>query len=92
MHPDWNIKEASSGEEALDIASNHHFQFITMDLNMPGMNGFDTAQKLRPQFPQAKMVLLTANIQESIKTKAADLGLDFIPKPITEKKIKAFIA
>ncbi len=91
-HPDWHIEEASSGKEALELASSHDFQVITMDFNMPGMNGLDAAAQLRPQFPEAKIVLLTANVQESIQSKADDLGLDFIPKPITEEKIKTYVA
>jgi len=91
-HPDWHIEEAGTGEEALELASNHNFQVITMDFNMPGMNGLDTAEQLRAQFPETKIALLTANVQESIQNRANDLGLDFIPKPITEEKIKAYVA
>jgi CheY-like chemotaxis protein len=43
------------------------------------------------RFPQAKIGLLTANIQESIQHKAEALGIGFISKPITEEKILSFI-
>ncbi len=91
-HPDWTIDEAANGEEALDKASSGSYQVITVDFNMPGINGIDVAKSLRPKFPTAKIVLLTANIQDSIRRRTAVMGIDFIAKPITEEKISAYIA
>jgi hypothetical protein len=49
------------------------------------------ASKLLEKFPAAKIGLLTANIQEMVRKKASDLGISFIPKPITEERILSFI-
>jgi len=65
---------------------------VTIDLNMPGsMDGFALAEELRKRFPQAKMGLLTATVQDYVQQKASQLGIDFIPKPITEENIIAFL-
>ena len=90
-HPDWTFEEAPNGQEALIKADQHVFQIITVDFNMPGMDGIELAKILRPKFPEAKIALLTANIQESIRKKASEINVDFIPKPITEDKIKAYV-
>jgi two-component system, chemotaxis family, chemotaxis protein CheY len=90
-HPEWKIEEAGDGQEALDKASEKDFELIFLDYNMPIMNGGEVAEILRPRFPEAKIAFLTANVQEAIKNKAIDLHIDFIPKPITEAKIKKYV-
>ena len=91
-HPDWNIDEAADGQEALDKAADGDYQIFTIDFNMPGINGIEVAKTLRPKFPSAKIVLLTANVQDSIRRRAAAMGIDFIAKPITEEKISGYVA
>ncbi len=90
-HPDWVIFEAGDGQQALDVAKDEQPDIILLDYNMPVMTGGEAAKILRPLFPDAKMALLTANIQESIKQEATELKIDFIPKPITEDKIKRYV-
>lgn len=46
------VVEAASGEEALKIAAAHDFAMILLDVSLPGMDGFDTANRLR-QLPAA---------------------------------------
>lgn len=90
-HPNADVIEASNGEEALNKLTSVPLTMATLDLNMPGMDGLVLATKLLEQFPDAKIGLLTANIQEMIRQKASALGISFIPKPITEEKILNFI-
>jgi CheY-like chemotaxis protein len=92
-HADKQAKviEASNGEEALAKIENAPITIAILDLNMPGMDGLVLATELRKRFPSAKMGLLTANIQNIIREKAKDLGISFIPKPITEEKILGFM-
>lgn len=89
--PEWRVEEAANGEEALSKANEQVFQLITVDYNMPGMNGIELAEKLRSRFPKAKIVLVTANVQEATQQKASVLGLDFIAKPLTERKIEDYV-
>jgi CheY-like chemotaxis protein len=91
-HPDWRIIEAENGEEAVNKAEGQDLQIILLDFNMPIMDGGQAAEKLRPSFPKAKIAFLTANVQESIQQLAKDLQIDFIPKPITEEKIKQYVS
>lgn len=44
---DLNLINAMSGEEALQLCSNHSFAVILMDVQMPGLDGFQTAELLR---------------------------------------------
>ena len=90
--PDWQLMEAKSGEEALDIAGNQAFDFFSIDFNMPGMDGLELMQALNEQFPNARKALLTANIQGAIQEKTQALGGRVINKPITEESIQKLVA
>ena len=56
------------------------------------MNGLELCEKLRAQFPDTVIALLTANIQKEIQNKAESIGVDFLAKPPTEEKICDYIA
>jgi len=90
-HPDWEILQASDGKQAVDMAKDNDLDIILLDYNMPVMDGGEAAKILRPQFPNAKIAFLTANIQEAIKNLAIELKIDFIPKPITEAKVIKYV-
>ncbi|MCD8514658.1 MAG: response regulator [Burkholderiaceae bacterium] len=84
----WQVLEAASGDEAVANAPAWAPDFVTMDVNMPGMNGFDAAQRLLALCPEVRMVLLTANIQESSRERAEAMGVKFIQKPVTAQAIQ----
>lgn len=90
--PDWKIIEAANGDEALSMVENNSPDVMILDFNMPGMDGLTLAEKLKSQFPNGKISLLTANIQDSTQRKAAELGINFADKPITEKKIEGILS
>ena len=88
LQPDWEVLEAASGDEAVQRALELRPDFITMDVNMPGMNGFEATERLQALLPQARIAVLTANIQESSRERAQTLGVKFIQKPVTEAAIQ----
>lgn len=91
-YPDWVVSEAENADVALDLCHGNAFDFITLDMNMPGRDGLTVSPELQEACPDAKIALLTANFQERVKSKAQDQGLIFLPKPITEDKILNFLA
>lgn len=92
LQPDWVLEEAVSGDEALAMASQCAPDYVTMDVNMPGLNGFDAAERLQKQAPGARIVILTANVQESSRARAESIGMKFVPKPITDLCLKQVLA
>lgn len=86
--PQWTIQEAASGDEALVMAAKDQPDFVTMDVNMPGMSGFETAQLMLMRSPDIRVVILTANIQEGSRQAAASLRLNFVAKPATESSLQ----
>jgi two-component system chemotaxis response regulator CheY len=86
--PEWTIQEAGSGDEALVMAAHEAPDFVTMDVNMPGMSGFETAQLMLLRNPNVRIVMLTANIQEGSRQAAASMHLKFVAKPATEASLQ----
>lgn len=54
------VGEASGGEEALQLARALAPRVVVMDVNLPGMNGLQVAQRLRKEAPGVRVVILTA--------------------------------
>jgi CheY-like chemotaxis protein len=86
--PEWLVFEAASGDEAVEMAAQVEPDYVTMDVNMPGINGYEAAEQLQKLIPKAKITMLTANIQESSRERATQLGVRFLPKPVTESVIE----
>jgi chemotaxis protein CheY-P-specific phosphatase CheC len=84
--PEWEILQAENAEEALKI-DKPVIDVITLDMNMPGMDGITLGNNLRERYPNASISLITANIQNAVREKADAVGIYFVAKPITEEKI-----
>jgi signal transduction histidine kinase/DNA-binding response OmpR family regulator len=77
---------AESGEDALQLLVNRRFDVVLLDLHMDGIDGLETARRIRKELdPQRKLwiVALTASVYDEDRQRCLDAGMDdFIPKPI----------
>lgn len=84
--PDLNIVKALSGEEALSLCMMHSFAVIFMDVQMPGMDGFETAELLRgiEKTKNIPIIFVTAISKEKASIfKGYEVGaVDYLSKPI----------
>lgn len=85
------IVEAKDGADALEKVNGDQFDVAFIDLNMPGMDGITLARELSRRDDRTRLVLCTANIQETTRQRADELGMKFIAKPISSDKVKAFL-
>ncbi len=93
------IITADSGEKALDWALREEFALVLMDVQMPIMDGFETAQlmKTRPAMQGVPILFVTAiNKEDHFATQAAGIGAaDYIFKPfnsdLLKSKVKVFL-
>ena len=84
------VDRAKDGVECVDMlekAANGTYQLILMDIQMPVMNGYDAARKIRrlddPQKADIPIIAMTANAFTEDKQAALDVGMnDHIAKPI----------
>jgi CheY-like chemotaxis protein len=92
QHPDWVIEEAATGEEALERVKSFTPRMILVDVNMPGMGGVAAAEQLCQLCPDAYISLLTANVQGATRKRAAELGIGFLEKPVSEERLHQLLA
>ena len=91
VHPNWTILEAENADDALAQSNTTPVDGMTIDLNMPGMDGLTLATTLRETHPTAYIALLTANLQDKVRQRAEEAGIGFLAKPITEDTMRTFL-
>lgn len=85
---------ANTGKEALSLWSEHYYDFILMDVQMPEMDGFTATKSIREiEFengsPSVPIIGMTAHALMGDKNKCIDAGMDsYLPKPIVEIDLK----
>ncbi len=95
-----NLVTATSGEEALKCLLQQEFAVILLDVQMPGMDGFETAKliRTRPSLQHTPIIFITAiNRDDAYVKKGYSLGaVDYLLKPIVPdillSKVTAFIS
>jgi two-component system, chemotaxis family, chemotaxis protein CheY len=85
--PEWKVIVAKNGDEGILLAEKNPITLALIDYNMPGMNGLDMAALLMDKHPEMAINLVTANIQEKMRSRAEAMGVGFITKPISEQKL-----
>lgn len=67
---------ARDGNEALEKARLLHPQVILMDLEMPGMDGFEAARRIKAEQRAVRVIALTIHYHEEVRRKAFEAGMD----------------
>jgi two-component system chemotaxis response regulator CheY len=76
------VGEAADGQEAIERAPELEPEVLLLDLNMPGLNGWDALPRLRNLLPRTKLVVLTTGRAPDERHRVLDAGADgFIVKP-----------
>ncbi len=94
LRPDWDIEECTAATAALvrlREVDKPGIDVIMVDYHMPQMNGLAFAASVLKMVPGVKICLVTANLQQQLKDKCGDLGIDFLGKPTTEDAVAAFL-
>tara|TARA_B100001063_G_scaffold216518_1_gene218276 strand:+ start:6821 stop:8116 length:1296 start_codon:yes stop_codon:yes gene_type:complete len=84
---------AIDGQDAINKCKEENFDIILMDINMPILNGIETAHILRSEYKiKAPIIALTANSLEGDKEKFIKNGMDdYLSKPFNVDKFKTLI-
>ena len=87
-HPDWIMLETTNAEQTISmIDSIAEPDLITLDVNMPGMDGLSLVDTIRKSWVSVPIVVITANVQGSVSRKCAELKIGFVEKPIDADSI-----
>jgi two-component system LytT family response regulator len=79
------VAEAKNGREALKLISEHHPDLVFLDIQMPGIDGFEVLRRLPPE-DMPIVVFVTAFDDYAIKAFEAN-ALDYILKPIEDDRL-----
>lgn len=90
--PHLSISSVPSGEAALQIMSRETFDLVLMDCQMPGMDGFETSEKLRQRDFTGVIVACTANTTDGIEDRCLKAGMnDYMSKPIRLEGVRQML-
>ena len=80
---DLDILSAHSGSEALDILKeNRSIEVVILDVKMPGMDGMETLQEIRKQYPLVEVIMLTGHATVESGIDGMKMGaFDYLMKP-----------
>jgi two-component system KDP operon response regulator KdpE len=86
----YSIREARSGEEALQEASEWTADLVLLDIEMPGIGGMEACRRLRTLSPQSGIVMVSVCDKEEDKISALEAGADdYITKPFSLRELIA---
>ena len=93
MFSEWGydvVGNAVNGKEAVAMYRELQPDLVTMDVTMPVMTGIAAVKEIIPEFPNAKIIMITALGQQKLILDAIESGAkDFITKPFEPEKLKA---
>jgi two-component system, OmpR family, KDP operon response regulator KdpE len=88
----FQVSEATSGEEALQMLRMEVYDAALLDVNMPGIGGLETLRQIRQAAMRLPVLMLTVRDAEEDKVKALDLGADdYVTKPFSTPELIARI-
>ena len=85
---DW----ATCGEEGLEHFARKTYDWVVVDLKMPGLGGCETIRTIKTHWPETKIILLTGHNSRDSRNEAEGLGADhYLLKPVDIETILALM-
>jgi two-component system cell cycle response regulator DivK len=91
----YDVRTADDAESALEQLETFHPRLILMDLQMPGMDGFELTRRLKgdPKTADIVVVALTAYAMKGDEDRAREAGCDgYVAKPIDTRTLPGVLA
>jgi DNA-binding response OmpR family regulator len=87
----FTVYGAADGAEGLELVREHQPLVTTLDVNMPGMDGFETAKRIRG-ISTTYIVMLSARTEEIDALQGLEAGADdYVAKPFRPRELRARI-
>ncbi len=84
----FNVEVAYDGKIGLRLYEAHHFNVVVLDINLPGINGYELCKIIRSTDPRIPIIMLTALSSLNDKVEGYDAGADdYIIKPFEFKEL-----
>jgi DNA-binding NtrC family response regulator len=88
----YEVNSALSAEQALPILEKASHQLILTDLNLPGMSGLQLLKRVRVDYPESAVIVMTAfgTVQTAVEAMKAG-AYDYINKPVHPYELKSLV-
>ncbi|MDO5155848.1 MAG: response regulator [Eubacteriales bacterium] len=86
------VAEATNGQEGYDKYAELKPDVVTMDVTMPVLDGIEALKKIMGDYPDAKVIMVTAAGQKTKLVEAVQNGAsEFVTKPFDPDQLRAII-
>ena len=84
----YEVVTTNNGSEALDLVRERHFDIVFLDEQMPGISGVETLERIKIEYPNLPIVMITKSEEESIMEDAIGSNIaDYLIKPVNPNQI-----
>ena len=84
----YEVKTASNGVDALQMLASQPFDVVLLDENMPNMSGLETLNRIKKQFPDIPVVMITKSEEEDIMEQAIGQKIaNYLVKPVSKMQL-----
>lgn len=88
----YTVDTANNGQTAYDMIQANEYDFIILDVMLPGMDGMDICRRIRQENIDTPILMLTAKADEYDKVIGLELGADdYMTKPFSPREVTARI-
>ncbi len=91
-HAGYEVIEAVSGDEGVTMAQTHVPDLILMDIQMPGLNGYEATRRIKanPALQHISIIVVTSYAMSGDEEKAREAGCDaYLSKPVNARALLA---
>ncbi len=84
----YEVREADSGESALELIKRERFDVIFLDVWLPGIDGIDVLTKLKEREDSVPVIMISGHANIETAVKATKIGAyDFLEKPLSSERV-----
>ena len=90
----YEVIEAVTGEEGLTLAETHHPDLILLDIQLPGIDGYEVTRRIKvnPDLQKIPIIAVTSYALSGDDVKAFEAGCNaYVTKPFSPRKLLAKI-
>lgn len=84
----YEVVTTNNGSEALDLVRQKYFDIVFLDEQMPGISGIETLERIKAEYPNLPIVMITKSEEERIMENAIGSNIaDYLIKPVNPNQI-----
>ena len=88
----YDVTEAEDGLKGLEFLKKKVYDIVILDLKMPGISGMSVLKKIKENYPDTAVIIITGYATVESAVEAMKIGAnDFLPKPFTPDALRVII-